>query len=214
MAVSRKWLTNHTLSLKTTGIIQAVMNLLIGALFALLVMASAHAYVHSHSMRTLGVLAVNALFLALYLVRRPATVETDSLPLWLLALAGTAAPLLMRPTSAGGLAGGAVMQIFGLALLATALLSLRRSFAVVPANRGIRVGGLYQLVRHPVYMAELTVMLGVVLSNPTVSNGIVWICECGLQYARARAEERVLATDPAYTTYCTQVHYRLIPGII
>lgn len=214
MAVSRKWLAAHTLSLRTTSVIKAAMNLLVGALFALLVIASLAAYAASGSLRTLGILAVNTLFLVLYLARRPAKVETDSLPLWLLALAGTAVPLLMRPTTTESLAAGVVVQIFGLTLLIAALLSLRRSFAVVPANRGIRVGGLYRLVRHPVYLAELTVVLGVVLSNPTVTNGILWICECGFQYARALAEERLLATDPAYTRYCTQVHYRIIPGVI
>ena len=193
---------------------QATMNLAIIGLFVLLVFASFHGYARDGSVRTLGVLAANTLFLVLFLARRPAKVETDSLPLWLLAFAGTAAPLLMRPAPRGIFLPGTVVQVAGLALLIVALLSLRRSFAVVPANRGIRDGGLYRVVRHPVYLAELTIMLGVVLANPSPRNGFIWGCECLMQLARARAEERLLSTDPRYVTYCKQVRYRLIPGIL
>lgn len=205
---------NSTLRHVSMQLAQTTMNLAIIGLFALLVLASFHGYAHGGSVRTLGVLAANSLFLVLYLARRPAKIETDSLPLWLLAFAGTAAPLLMRPAPRGVFAPGTVVQVAGLALLIVALLSLRRSFAVVPANRGIRDGGLYRVVRHPVYLAELTIMLGIVLANPSARNGVIWGCECLVQFARALAEERLLSADPLYVTYCKQVRYRLIPGIL
>ncbi len=206
-------LDNSCLSRGASRIVQAGLNLLLLGLFALLVISSLHHFAVTRSVRTFGILAVNVLFLSLYLARRPARMETQSQPLWLLAFGGTAAPLLMRPLDSGGVAGGTALQLFGLALLTAALLSLRRSFAVVPSHRGIRVGGLYRFVRHPVYLAELTVMLGITWSNPSVRNATVWVCVCVIQIARAVAEERLLSVDPIYQSYRDRVRYRLIPGL-
>src|SRR6185312_4732665 len=103
-----------------------------------------------------------------FLTRMPAKAETTSVRLWVLGFAGTALPLLLRPATAGGDDSlGSAIQLSGVVVLAIALLSLRRSFAVVPGNRGIRQGGCYRLVRHPVYLSELTVFLGLAMANPT-----------------------------------------------
>jgi protein-S-isoprenylcysteine O-methyltransferase Ste14 len=99
-------------------------------------------------------------------------------------------------------------------MLVGSLLSLRRSFALVPGNRGIRDGGLYRIVRHPMYFSELTIFLGVVVAHPTTGNIIVFVCECGLQFLRARAEEDFLAADPVYHAYRERVPYRLLPGLL
>jgi protein-S-isoprenylcysteine O-methyltransferase Ste14 len=191
------------------------MNLLGVLLFVLLAVASYHQFVRSGSVRAFGVLAANSLFLALFLIRRHPTSETTSLKLWVLAFAGSTVSLLIRPTAGHfTLALGYPIQLVGLAMLITALLSLRRSFAIVPGNRGIRDGGLYRLVRHPVYLSELTTFLGVVLANHTPLNGAIWACLCLIQLARARAEERFLSADPVYRAYCARVRYRLIPGVL
>lgn len=137
------------------------------------------------------------------------------MPLWLLGFAGSAVPLLMRPTGGPGCVHlGTAVELSGLVLLSVALVSLRRSFAVVPANRGIRDGGLFRLVRHPVYASELTVLLGIVLTFPSPANIAVWMLAALLQLLRACAEERFLAADPRYLRYRRAVRYRLIPGVI
>ena len=206
--------TNLLPTTMTAGL-QTAMNGVIVVLFTLLVMGSWHAYHASGSLQSFGVLAINTLFLALFLTRKPAKAETSSAPLWLLGFAGTALPLLLRPVPGGNEASlGSVIELSGLVMLAAALLSLRRSFAVVPGNRGIRSGGMYRLVRHPVYLSELTVLFGVVLANPTALNAVIWACECALQLARARAEERFLSADPVYTLYCEKVRHRLIPWLV
>lgn len=195
-------------------VLRTAMNLLITLLFVLLAVASYREFVRTGSVRAFGVLAVNCLFLVLFLIRREATSETTSPRLWMLAFAGSMAPLLLRPTGHAALAGGYAVQLAGLAMLAAALLSLRRSFAVVPGHRGIRQGGFYRIVRHPVYLSELTVTLGVVLAYPTLYNAGIWALECVLQLARARAEERFLCADPVYETYYMKVRYRLVPGVL
>jgi protein-S-isoprenylcysteine O-methyltransferase Ste14 len=99
-------------------------------------------------------------------------------------------------------------------MVAAGLLSLRRSFAVVPGNRGVRDGGLYRIVRHPIYISELMAVLGAVLVYPTIRNVLLWITLCGVQFARARAEEEFLSSDPVYRAYRARVRYRLIPGVL
>lgn len=205
-----------TRSLTAVTLCQAALNILVLLLFALLVISAYHDFVATRSIKSLGILAINALFLGLFTTRRAATAEADSLPLWVLAVAGTACPLLLRPSDAPSLLAGigSVIQIAGIVLIASGLLSLRRSFAVVPGNRGIRQGGLYRIVRHPIYFSELFAFMGVVVANPTLANTVLWLCECGLQYARARAEENFLSSDPVYRTYLERVRYRLFPGLL
>jgi protein-S-isoprenylcysteine O-methyltransferase Ste14 len=200
---------------RVTRIFQAALNLLVVMLFILLAVASYHTFAASRSIQAFGILALNTLFLGLFLSRRPARAETPHLSLWLLSVAGTALPLLLRPNDGTGfIRVGTAVQVTGMIMVAAALLSLRRSFAVVPGNRGIREGGLYRIVRHPMYISELIALLGAVLASPTVTNWIVWLCECGLQFARARAEEDFLAADPVYRAYRERIPYRLLPGLL
>lgn len=202
-------------SFSARRICQAGLNILVLLLFILLALASFRHFLVSGSARSFGILALNTLFVGLFITRRRATAESPSLPVWLLGVAGTALPLLLRPSDAVGLVRtGTTIQLTGIVLVIAGLLSLRRSFSVVAGNRGVRVGGLYRIVRHPIYSAELIALLGAVLVSPTFINWMLWTCECVLQYARARAEEDFLASDPAYCAYRACVHYRLIPGFV
>jgi protein-S-isoprenylcysteine O-methyltransferase Ste14 len=196
-------------------ICQAALNIVIVLLCALLINASYQHFVSTHSIQSLGILAVNGLFLGLFLARRPAISETTSLPLWLLAVTTVALPLLVRPSHDPGFVRvGTAIQLAGIIMVIASLLSLRRSFAVVPGNRGVRVGGLYRVVRHPIYISELIALLGTVLVSPTGMNWALWLAVCGLQFARASAEEEFLSADPVYRAYRGRVRYRLIPGVL
>ncbi|GAC1452338.1 MAG: hypothetical protein PVSMB6_04160 [Steroidobacteraceae bacterium] len=203
------------MSSQLTRLWQAAFNILFLAFFVLLAVSAYRNVVTTGSLRAVGILAVNILFAVLFLTRRQAQEESQSLGLWLVAMAATMLPLFLR---AGGTADfvrlGTCVQALGLAGVAAGLLSLRRSFGVAPANRGVRDRGMYRLVRHPIYLAELTLILGVVIASPTVGNLLLWLCACGLQFARALAEEQFLSRDPAYVAYRAQVRYRLLPGVL
>jgi len=189
-------------------------NIVFLALFMLMSVSAWQNFLTSGSLRALSVLAVNVLFLGLFLARRPAQTETSSVGLWTLGMITMLLPLLLRPGGQGWSAVGTALQLIGLAGIAGGLLSLRRSFDVVPANRGVRDTGMYRIVRHPIYLAELLLLLGVVLVNPRLGNLLVLLCECGLQLARASAAEQLLSSDPVYRAYRERVRYRLIPGVI
>jgi protein-S-isoprenylcysteine O-methyltransferase Ste14 len=200
---------------KMTRLCQAGLNIVVVLLLLLLAVSSYQRFNSSHSLSSFGILTVNTLFLCLFVTRPAAKSETTSLPLYLLATAAVALPLLLRPSGAmGNSTIGYGVQLAGLVMLAGSLLSLRRSFALVPGNRGVRDGGLYRIVRHPMYLSELTIILGVVVANPTTANILIWACECGLQFARAHAEEDFLAADPLYRAYRERVPYRLLPGLL
>ena len=69
---------------------------------------------------------------------------------WLLGLAGTLLPLLAIPPVGSALLPWHVAEtvmIAGFLLQLSAKLTLRRSFGVVAANRGIKASGPYRLIR-------------------------------------------------------------------
>jgi protein-S-isoprenylcysteine O-methyltransferase Ste14 len=134
---------------------------------------------------------------------------------WCIAIVGTLFPLLINPSGdqlVPSLLANALM-LAGLAINIWAKLSLRRSFGVVAANRGIKTRGAYSLTRHPMYFGYVVTQVGFLLSNFTSWNLMVYGAALLLQILRIKAEERVLAQDPLYTSYAERVRYRLFPGV-
>jgi protein-S-isoprenylcysteine O-methyltransferase Ste14 len=183
--------------------------------FGLMAYAGYRKFMDSGSVNMLGLCAVNTVFVALFILRRDATSISTSPSLWLIAFGGTFLPLLMRPNAAGPfMTVGNAIQLVGMLGVILALLSLRRSFGIVPANRGIRTQGLYNVVRHPLYASELLTLGGFAIVSPSLWNVSLWLCDFALQLARAYAEERLLSEDPRYVQYRSRVKYRLIPLVI
>jgi protein-S-isoprenylcysteine O-methyltransferase Ste14 len=195
--------------------IKIIANVVVVVFLGLMVYACYRKYHDSGSINGLGLLIVSSIMVAMYVLKRDARSISQSPLLWLLAFAGTCATLLLRPTAPSTPFNiGDIIQMIGIVAIAASMLSLRRSFGIVPANRGIRTGGLYSFVRHPLYASELLWMLGFVIANPSGWNIALWFCECLLQFARASAEERFLSLDPVYAEYRARVKYRLLPLVI
>jgi protein-S-isoprenylcysteine O-methyltransferase Ste14 len=151
---------------------------------------------------------------ALLLIRRP----TDRISIrgldWLLAGGGTFIVLLVGQGGAplhGPL--GAVLMLVGLVIHVGAKLSLFRSFGVVAANRGVKAGGFYRLVRHPMYAGYMLTHVGFMLVAPSLWNLAVYAAAWAFLVARIYAEERVLSEDPKYLELKARVRYRLLPGV-
>ena len=94
-----------------------------------------------------------------------------------------------------------------------AKLSLRRSFGIAPANRGVKVDGLYRLVRHPMYFGYLLMHISYLALNPTLANAAIYALGWAAQIRRLLAEEALLGQDPAYAAYMQKVRWHLLPGI-
>jgi len=153
---------------------------------------------------------------AFILIRRMTKAVSTRPTDWLLAVLATSAPLLVRPGEGDGAVPEyvcALLMLSGFVFQIAAKLTLRRSFGIVAANRGVKVGGPYALVRHPMYAGYTLTHIGFLLANPTGWNLIVYGLGFSCQIVRLRAEENLLGQDPDYRAFAASVPYRLIPGV-
>lgn len=132
---------------------------------------------------------------------------------WVVGFAGTFLPLLVVRSDGAGMAFGGILLLLGFGIAVSAQLSLFRSFGVVAANRGVKTGGPYGLVRHPMYLGYFLTHFGFLLSNPVPWNAVVYAIWTACQLYRIRAEERVLSADVAYMAFAGRVRYRLVPYV-
>ena len=105
------------------------------------------------------------------------------------------------------------LMSFGLLCSISAKIFLRRSFGIVPANRGVQREGPYRVVRHPIYFGYLLAQIGFFCVSVSVSNAVVYAACWLAMVLRIRAEEEILGLDPAYAEYQRNVRYRLIPFV-
>jgi len=204
----------------TTGRLATVWNLASTILFVSLFVL--FAFVHfAQWQRTgapvgLGLVVEEGLVAVLFLLRGTARRTSSSPRDWLLAAGGSWIILAVRPAAHAvpGLGGAAVaLQFIGVGGLVVSLGVLGRSFGVVAADRGLKTGGPYAVVRHPAYLCYLVTEIGYLMQNPTAWNLGVVVVVAACQLGRIHAEEAVLSTDTAYAAYAARVRYRLFPGI-
>ncbi|MGE0178213.1 MAG: isoprenylcysteine carboxylmethyltransferase family protein [Sphingomonas sp.] len=150
------------------------------------------------------------------LLRRP-TRDISRRPAdWALGLAGTLLPLTAiapEGTAVAPVALCTTLMAGGFMLQLWAKLTLRRSFGVVAANRGIKASGPYRIVRHPMYAGYALTHVGFLLSGPTFWNLAVYGATLVIAVRRMLAEERVLLQDSAYRRLAEKSPYRLLPGV-
>jgi protein-S-isoprenylcysteine O-methyltransferase Ste14 len=84
---------------------------------------------------------------------------------------------------------GIALVVIGNLFQAMAKLSLRRSFGIAPANRGIKSDGLYRFIRHPMYAGYLAVHIGIMILMPSPLNLTLYTIGWWAQILRLRAEE-------------------------
>jgi protein-S-isoprenylcysteine O-methyltransferase Ste14 len=152
----------------------------------------------------------------LVVLRRRATAISQRGIDWFVGFAGTLVPLLALPPEGDPIVPitlCAILMLGGFGLNMSAKLTLLRSFGVVAANRGVKIGGPYRLIRHPMYAGYMLTQLGFFLSGPNFWNACVYALAFGLQVVRILAEERMLNQDPAYRELTARVRYRLAPFV-
>ncbi len=153
---------------------------------------------------------------AFVLVRRSSREISIRLGDWLVAVTGTVAPLLVMPGPSlfpALVPLGIALVAFGNLFQVWAKLYLRRSFGIAPANRGVKAGGPYRIVRHPMYTGYMIANVGLLMLMPSLINLAIYAIAWWAQVLRVIAEERHLSADPAYRELMGKVRYRLIPGI-
>jgi protein-S-isoprenylcysteine O-methyltransferase Ste14 len=189
---------------------------LLAGLFSYFTWNLVHDWLNTGSIVSLLLVGSESAVLIFVLARRFTLQVSVSLSDWSAAFLGTALPLLAQPNGTAAFAPAAacvVLMIIGILIQVSAKLTLRRSFGVVAANRGVKVGGPYRLVRHPMYAGYFLTQIGFLLAHPTIWNVLVYCAAFTFQIGRIVAEERLLNLDASYRELSKVVPYRLLPGI-
>lgn len=189
----------------------------VSVLLTMLAMRFVPSIVLEGNLANLLLFGAEAIVVGFIVFRRPATSISRNPGDWLSGFAGTVLGLAVMP--GGGddaiapLSLVVFMMLCGFVLQVWAKLSLRRSFGVVAANRGVKATGAYQLVRHPMYAGYILTQIGFVLAAPSAWNLAAYLSLWAMQILRIAAEERILREDPAYRAFAEQVRWRLLPGV-
>ena len=149
------------------------------------------------------------------IIRRSSYQISLKLSDWILAVCGTSAPLLARPGGEAWVPAAfcGAMMVAGIVLQVSAKLTLRRSFGLIPANRGVKIGGPYRFIRHPMYAGYALTHLFFFLSHPTIWNATIYTAEAIFQIYRLLAEEKYLGRDENYRRFMSSVRFRVIPYV-
>jgi protein-S-isoprenylcysteine O-methyltransferase Ste14 len=116
-------------------------------------------------------------------------------------------PLASWPLEAECLFAGATVIVI------LSFLSLGRSFAILPAVRGLVRGGPYRWLRHPAYAGELLMALACYLAVPGLASTVLLLLLLPATMWRIHTEEALLLRESNYAEYANSVHWRLVPGV-
>ena len=187
--------------------------MLLAGLFGFFAYAHFNKYLETGEWSLLLVILSETLTIGFFIFRStPRTVSVTPSD-WLVAIAGSFAPMFLRPAAWGVFPGASSIIALGTLLQIISLLSLNRSFALVAAKREIKTAWMYGIVRHPLYACYFLVFGGYVLVHTTLANVLIFAATMGFLWVRIQREERHLALDPAYRTYMLRVRYRLVPFV-
>lgn len=168
------------------------------------------------SIETFLMLISEVLPCVLILFRKPSKALSTRPVDWLFALAGSIAPLLIKPAEVAPVLPPAICLLIiigGIFTQIAAKVVLGRSFGVVAANRGVKIAGPYRIVRHPMYAGYSITHIGLLLSMPSLLNAALYALALAFQVVRILREEAVLMQSEEYRDFAARVRYRLLPGV-
>jgi len=98
-------------------------------------------------------------------------------------------------------------------LALASLTSLKTNFSIVPEARTLVITGPYRLLRHPIYLAELLMIVGVVVGQMHLATLIGALSLVVLQAYRIQREEDLLrrAFPEAFEEFASRTRFRLLP---
>lgn len=159
-------------------------------------------------------LLFNTSIIILAFVRRNPQAVTQSAFDYIIAFCGTLSPLLfIGLPQANDHVLFLTLQVAGIGFAFAGLLSLNRSFGLVPADRGIVTTGMYKFVRHPLYTGYVMLCFGFLLQNLSLRNLAAFTVFVIFESLRLLIEENFLAQNNDYKIYMKKVRWRVIPYI-
>jgi len=191
-------------------------NVFIALLWSKFVFIAINDWLKNSGPINLGILVHNTLLLFLFLTRRKSIDMSHRMLDWIIPGITLASAMMLRPSlsveSYFNILSGSI-QCIGILGIIVSLLSLGRSFGIIPANRKIKYSGAYKIVRHPLYSSELIFYSGFFLGNLSIRNFIFIIVILAGQLLRSLSEEKLLSQDLQYRAYLKNIRYRFIPGL-
>jgi protein-S-isoprenylcysteine O-methyltransferase Ste14 len=183
-------------------------NLLPAAVWGLMVYLQVGRYGFPPALPNLLSVLINTLLIGLFLFRRHARASAP-LREMTVALSGTFIVSFIPEARHASVVSTAV-QVVGLVLWLAAVAGLGRSIGIAPADRGLKMGGPYALVRHPIYASEFVFYLGLLLAVANLMALAVFVVWWALQVCRMLLEERAIE---GYDDYMKRVRWRVLPGV-
>lgn len=193
-----------------------IARVIVGTLFGLLSMNLLTDFVHTHRLTDLWMLISESLVIVMTVLRRRTQIVDRSLLTAIITGISLMGPSLVRAAANRAIAPDSVTALVssvGLLIVIAGKFTLGRSFGIVPANRGVVIAGPYAIVRHPIYAGYLLTHLAFACAHATMWNILVLAIADTALVIRSRHEERLLARDSSYQTYCRRVAWHLVPGL-
>lgn len=186
------------------------------ALFAMLSVNLLADFAHTHRLTGLWLLVSESLVVVLTMLRRKARIVDRSAVAAIVTTVSLVGPALLRTAARSGIVPDiftAFVSSVGLLIVIVGKITLGRSFGIAAANRGVVIAGPYTIVRHPIYAGYVLTHLAFACAHATMWNLAVLVVTDAALVIRALHEERLLASDRSYQTYCSRVGWHLVPGV-
>ena len=196
------------------GIGLAFTNMLLATFFIFFAYSNAHSFIENPRLSVALIVVAETIAAIFLIIRRDPDETWHSWQTWLTTTGGTLTPLLLRPVAGSDdLLGADFLILFGVVMQILSLMSLNRSFGLLPALRGVKSSGMYGWVRHPLYAAYVIIFSGYVINNQSLNNVAVVIFGTAFLVMRIHYEERLLIKQADYKHYVTRTRWRLIPTV-
>jgi protein-S-isoprenylcysteine O-methyltransferase Ste14 len=101
----------------------------------------------------------------------------------------------------------------GMGISVLGLLTLRKSFGLLPADRGIVSHGVYRFIRHPIYAGYVLHYACFLAQNYSIPNATIFILFLFFEGFRLLREEKLLSQNPDYAAYMQRTRWRICPRI-
>lgn len=163
-------------------------------------------------------LAIFYVFVArMIMTRPPAKAQADGLPPRIAAFVGSYLPWTISFFDTAGQRSLNLLStacvLIGMIMMLVTIRHLGRAFSLVPQARSIVQTGPYRRIKHPLYLSEEIVVLGVVLQHLSLVTVIVLVLHIGVQVCRILYEEDLLRRNcPEYSSY-EALRWRLVPYV-
>lgn len=193
---------------------EKVGNILAASFFGIFVLAyTKELLVHFRSSLLL-MLIKETLDISFFLCRKAPKQVNYRVISWVIAIGATLIPLLLRPSiPPTDSIIGTSLQYIGFSSQIFAIISLNKSWGIVPALRDIKTNGTYRFVRHPLYLSYFIAVTGFVINNFNYLNLSILLLFIALQVYRIQQEEELLSQDQRYLAYTAHTRWRVIPFI-